>query len=84
MYGAGWSTYDNGQQTLLPSIKGCRGLGVTKWSFKYFDEPDEDGMEWKVTFRTPILVRARCFNNNKVAFASGGLQMDVVGMTHDR
>ena len=71
MRGAGWSGWDSGQKTLLPKIKGCLGLGVTKWKFEYFDEPD-DGMEWKASFNTPIWVRSRCFKNNKVAFAAGG------------
>ncbi|KAL1952912.1 hypothetical protein VTO42DRAFT_3963 [Malbranchea cinnamomea] len=70
--GAGWSSWDYGQKTLLPNSKGCLGLGITKWKFEYFDEPDEDGYEWKSTFRTPIFVNNRCFKNNKVAFASGG------------
>lgn len=72
MHGAGWSTYDWGQQSLLPRIKGCLGLGVTAWKFEYYDQPDKNGNEWGASFNTPIWVRARCFNNNKVQFASGG------------
>ena len=70
--GAGWSSWDFGEETIVPSIKGCLGLGITGWEFEYFDEPDEDKMEWAVSFNTPVWVRARCFDNNKVAFASGG------------
>lgn len=70
--GAGWSTWDSGEDTIRPSIKGCLGLGITQWNFNYFDRPDSDGMEWSLAFHTPIWVRARCFNNNKVAEASGG------------
>ncbi|KAM5435401.1 hypothetical protein McanMca71_005325 [Microsporum canis] len=70
--GVGWSTHDSGEQTILPTSKACLGLGITRFRFKYYDEPDEDGMEWGLTFRTPIFVRARCFGNNRVAFASGG------------
>ncbi|DAA74179.1 TPA_exp: Uncharacterized protein A8136_3677 [Trichophyton benhamiae CBS 112371] len=79
LHGAGWSTYDSGRQTILPSIKGCLGLGVTAFKFKYFDEPDKDGMEWELKFHTPIWVRARCFDNNKVAFSSGGFTNGCVG-----
>lgn len=70
--GAGWSTYDYGQETIIPSMKGCLGLGITEWKFDYFDEPDSDGMEWKSTFQTPVSVNNRCFKNNKVAFGAGG------------
>lgn len=70
--GSGWSTWDKGEETIKPSIKGCLGLGITKWDFKYFDAPDRDGMEWQLNFNTPIWVRARCFKNQKVAIASGG------------
>lgn len=70
--GVGWSSWDYGQQTILKNTKGCLGLGVTNYDFKYFDAPDEDGMEWKVTFRTPVFVNGRCFKNNKVVSASGG------------
>lgn len=72
VHGAGWSSWDGGQQTLLPSIKGCLGLGVTAFTFQYFDKPDDKGMEWVASFNTPIWVRARCFANNKVVRASGG------------
>lgn len=70
--GAGWSTWDGGQQTILPSLKACLGLGITGWHFGYYNEADYDGMEWEVVFNTPIWVRSRCFKNNKVAIASGG------------
>ncbi|EZF78372.1 hypothetical protein H105_00529 [Trichophyton soudanense CBS 452.61] len=79
LHGAGWSTYDSGRQTILPSIKGCLGLGVTAFKFKYFDEPDKDGMEWELKFHTPIWVRARCFGNNEVAFSSGSFTNGCVG-----
>lgn len=69
--GAGFSNYDYGQKTLLPAIKGCLGLGVTTWKFEYFDEPDENGFEWKSTFNTPIWVK-RCFRGNKVVRSIGG------------
>ncbi|PWY82996.1 SGNH hydrolase [Aspergillus heteromorphus CBS 117.55] len=72
MRGRGWASTDWGQDTLLPAIKGCVGLGVTAWDFNYLDEPDSDGNEWKVTFNTPIWTAARCFNNNKVAMKAGG------------
>lgn len=72
LHGAGWSTWDKGEETIRPSIKGCLGLGITKWKFEYFDEPDENNMEWSLSVNLPIWVRARCFKNNKVARASGG------------
>ena len=70
--GAGFSSWEWGQKTLLSSARNCVGGGITNWKFEYFDQPDEDGNEWSATFRTPIWVRNRCFKNNKVAFASGG------------
>ncbi|CAG8954066.1 hypothetical protein HYFRA_00009167 [Hymenoscyphus fraxineus] len=70
--GSGFSTWDYGQETLLPAIKGCLGLGVTAWSFKYFDKPDGEVNEWEATFNTPVFVNARCFRNNKVVFSIGG------------
>ncbi|KAL2068494.1 hypothetical protein VTL71DRAFT_14831 [Oculimacula yallundae] len=72
MHGAGWASADFGKSTLLPNIKGCLGNGVTAWKFEYYDKPDANGNEWGASFNTPIWVRARCFANNKVAFASGG------------
>ncbi|KAK4154119.1 SGNH hydrolase-type esterase domain-containing protein [Chaetomidium leptoderma] len=72
IYGAGFSSWDYGQDTMLPKSKGCLGLGVTKWNWQYFDQPDSNGMEWKVTFRTPVFVSNRCYRNNKVVEAVGG------------
>jgi hypothetical protein len=46
IYGAGWSTWDYGQQSLRPNSTSCFGLGLTGWNFEYFDEPDSNGMEW--------------------------------------
>lgn len=70
--GAGWATWDYGQDTLLKSLRGCMGSGITEWKFDYYDSPSDSGMEWKATFHTPIWVRARCMNNDKVQRASGG------------
>ncbi|OAR01881.1 hypothetical protein LLEC1_05530 [Akanthomyces lecanii] len=70
--GAGWATWDYGQDTLLKSLRGCMGSGITKWKFDYYDSPSDSGMEWKATFHTPIWVRARCMKNDKVQRASGG------------
>ena len=72
IYGAGFSGWDYGQKTLLPSIKGCLGLGVTKWKFEYINPPTKEGWEWKATFNTPIWVRSRCFKNNKVVRGAEG------------
>jgi hypothetical protein len=71
--GAGFSTWDYGQKTMLPNMNGCYGLGTTSWTFEYHDNPgDHNGYEWKATFNTPIFVRARCWKNNKVVQAAGG------------
>lgn len=71
--GIGWSTWDAGQQTILPAIKGCLGLGVTKWNFQYCQKREDcGGYDWTLHFRTPVFVKARCFSNLKVAKASGG------------
>ncbi|KAJ4159694.1 hypothetical protein NW765_013683 [Fusarium oxysporum] len=70
--GGGFSTWDFGQKTMRPSMNGCYGLGTTAWNFEYYDEPTEDGYEWKLTFNTPVFVRSRCFKNNKVVKDAGG------------
>jgi hypothetical protein len=72
IYGYGWATDDHGQQGLLKEARSCVGGGISEWEFEYFKEADANGNEWKATFRTPIWVRARCFNNNKVQFGAGG------------
>ncbi|KAF4844204.1 Lipase [Colletotrichum siamense] len=69
---AGWSTWDWGQKTLLSNARSCVGGGLTQWKFKYYDEPDEDGMEWESSFRTVVWV-GRCFKNEGVQKAAGGL-----------
>ena len=56
----------------MPQSKGCLGLGVTKWQFVYLPEPDENGMEWRATWRTPVFVSNRCYRNNKVVNSIGG------------
>ncbi|KAG7429386.1 hypothetical protein Forpi1262_v010155 [Fusarium oxysporum f. sp. raphani] len=70
--GGGFSTWDFGQKTMRPSMNGCYGLGTTAWNFEYYDEPTDDGYEWKLTFNTPVFVRSRCFKNNKVVKGAGG------------
>ncbi|KAK3395015.1 SGNH hydrolase-type esterase domain-containing protein [Podospora didyma] len=72
MAGSGFSSWDYGRDTILPNSKGCLGLGITKFNFQYFDEPDANGMEWKLTFRTPVFVSGRCYRSDKVVSASGG------------
>ncbi|KAF7511750.1 hypothetical protein GJ744_003481 [Endocarpon pusillum] len=72
LHGAGWSTWDSGEQTIRPSIQGCLGWGISAWKFEYYDKPDKGGMEWGLSVNLPVFVRSRCFKNNKVAFASGG------------
>ncbi|KAM0322464.1 hypothetical protein ACHAQA_009533 [Verticillium albo-atrum] len=71
--GHGWAGWDHGQETLLPAIKNCVGLGVTDWKFDYYDNPsDNHGWEWRAEFNTPIWTRERCFNNLKVQKGAGG------------
>jgi len=72
-YGKGWANNDWGQNSLLSSARNCVGSGVTSWFFEYYDKPSEhDGWEWHASFNTPIWVRQRCFNNNKVQRGAGG------------
>ncbi|KAK9414533.1 putative SGNH hydrolase-type esterase domain-containing protein [Seiridium unicorne] len=71
IYGAGFSTYDYGQQTILPNVNKCAG-DSSLWKFEYLNPPSEEGYEWKVNFDDLIWVRARCFSNNKVVKAAGG------------
>lgn len=71
--GAGFSSWDWGQETVLPQSKWCLGLGIiTKWKRECFDQPHSNGMEWKATFRTPVFVSNRCYRNNKVVSSVGG------------
>ena len=44
--GAGWASWDWGQQTILPNLTHCIGSTPSNWQFEYFDEPDEQGFEW--------------------------------------
>ena len=71
IYGKGFSTYDYGQQTLLPNINHCAG-DASLWTFDYLNPPTEEGYEWHATFDDLVWVRARCFGNNKVVQAAGG------------
>ena len=54
VYGGGWANSDFGHASggLYAQIRGC-GL-ITKWKFKYFDEPHPDGTEWHASGRLPI------------------------------
>ncbi|KAF7593686.1 hypothetical protein BBP40_011096 [Aspergillus hancockii] len=71
--GIGWATWDHGQETLLPAIKDCLGLGVTRWRFKYVHILEVDQtIEWEATFNTPVFVMRRCFRNNRVQKNAGG------------
>jgi hypothetical protein len=71
IYGTGFSDYDYGQKTLLPSSNDCGGA-TSGWEFEYLDKPTTEGCEWKANFNKPVLVKARCFGNSKVVKASGG------------
>ena len=72
IYGAGWATWDSGQQSLRPNSTSCFGLGITNWHFDYFDEPDSNGYEWRAIFNSPIWTKSRCYGNNKVQNSAGG------------
>ena len=71
LYGGGWSGYDYGQKTLLPAAEACAGES-SLWEFEYLDEATKEGYEWKANFNHLVLVRAKCYSNNKVAFKAGG------------
>ncbi|OJJ42538.1 hypothetical protein ASPZODRAFT_76607 [Penicilliopsis zonata CBS 506.65] len=78
--GAGWASYNYGQDSLLSSARSCVGSGgITNWKFDYYDKPTKDGYEWKATFNTPIWVRRRCFDNNKVQLGAGGFTNGCAG-----
>lgn len=74
--GAGWATWDKGQQSLRPNSTHCFGLGLTGWWFEYFDEPDSNGYEWLAKFNSPVGTEARCYSNNKVQRGAGGPSND--------
>jgi len=49
--GAGWATWDFGQESLLPALQRClQGGRVVAWAFTCFDQPDKDGYEWQAVF----------------------------------
>ncbi|GAB1203988.1 hypothetical protein APSETT445_002636 [Aspergillus pseudonomiae] len=73
-----WASLDHGQE-LRDQAKKCVGGGLTSWSFKYFDRPDETEMEWEAQFSTPIWVLARCFRNDKVFLSVGGPKIGCEG-----
>lgn len=83
--GSGWAGSDAGQDTILPAIKGCLGLGVTKFNFQYCANRDDcAGWEWKLSFRTPVFVKARCFGGDyKVAKKAGGYHHKYSGSGYD-
>ncbi|CAM1502567.1 Fc.00g073430.m01.CDS01 [Cosmosporella sp. VM-42] len=68
--GAGFISWD-GKNDLWQAIDDC-AVGITDYHFEYFDEPDENGYEWKAHFHMPVFVKARCFENNKVVFSIDG------------
>ncbi|KAL2861040.1 SGNH/GDSL hydrolase family protein [Aspergillus lucknowensis] len=72
LQGAGWANWDYGQDSLLPAIEDCVGRTITGWNFEYYDEPTEDGYEWRAHFTTPPWSNSHCFDNNKVQLLAGG------------
>ncbi|KAB5570388.1 SGNH hydrolase-type esterase domain-containing protein [Coniochaeta sp. 2T2.1] len=75
--GRGWNGVDAGEK-FRNQAKRCVGGGLSKWKFEYHANPaDHNGWEWYASFRTPIWVALRCFDNLKV-------QKTVGGYTHRR
>lgn len=52
IYGAGWAGDDHGQSELLPNLRRC-GV-VSSWTFEYYDEYSDAGMEWKAKGKLPV------------------------------
>ncbi|KAI9798476.1 MAG: hypothetical protein M1833_004742 [Piccolia ochrophora] len=54
VWGGGFSTSHSGRDPdkLFKEIRGC-GV-ITKWRFKYFDKPDENGYEWFADGQLPV------------------------------
>ncbi|KAB5558329.1 hypothetical protein GE09DRAFT_108775 [Coniochaeta sp. 2T2.1] len=70
--GRGWNGVDAGKK-FRNEAKRCVGGGLTKWKFEYHVNPaDHNSWEWYASFRTPIWVALRCFDNLKVQKAVGG------------
>ncbi|KAK8004549.1 stm1 domain-containing protein [Apiospora arundinis] len=81
--GSGWNGRDSGK-AFLDALKGCMGLGVTRYNFQYCaNKADCQGWEWHVNFRTPIWV-GRCFDKNyKAAKKVGGYHHKFKGSGYD-
>lgn len=78
LHGGGWVSHDKGE-ALKKAAGACTGSEPSSWKFWYYDEPDENGMEWSASFNTPIWVKARCFQNDKVQKGAGGLSSGCKG-----
>jgi hypothetical protein len=52
LYGGMFAGDDWGQKVLLPKLRNC-GV-VSEWKFEYYDEVQDDGVEWRSTGRLPI------------------------------
>ncbi|KAK4443885.1 SGNH hydrolase-type esterase domain-containing protein [Podospora aff. communis PSN243] len=82
--GAGWATWDHGQESLLPALERClKGGRVMSWDFEYFDEPDKDGYEWKVVFNVYARMQhlEMCGTEKELAAAAGGFTDTCSGLT---
>lgn len=82
--GAGWATWDFGQETLLPALQKClKGGKIMSWNFEYFDTPDKDGYEWRVDFA--VFARMQhlemCGTEKNLVAAAGGLTGTCSGLT---
>ncbi|KAG8167197.1 hypothetical protein KVR01_002886 [Diaporthe batatas] len=76
LQGKGWAGWDNGKETLLPALKGCKLLTPTSFEFGYCapkgDHKCGDNNDWWATFFTTIGVNGRCMDNQNVVAKSAG------------
>lgn len=82
--GAGWATWDYGQESLLPALQKClTGGKIMSWDFQYFDEPDKDGYEWRVSFAVYARMQflEMCGTEKNLVAAAGGLTGSCSGLT---
>lgn len=71
LYGAGWASWDRGEETIYRTMSDCIGWDVTSYKFNYFDRPDKNGYEWKMQVHWPDHVMS-CFRYDKVQQEAGG------------
>jgi lysophospholipase L1-like esterase len=82
--GAGWATWDHGQESLLPALQRCLSGGrIASWNFEYFDQPDKDGYEWRVDFAVQARMQhlEMCGTEKYLVAAAGGLTGSCSGVS---